>query len=274
MSAKATFWAWSLKGLKSSQKLVLLCLADNHNGESGQCNPSVAFIADKTGLNRKTILQALSDLERVGLIRAQKRFGTTTNFRLLTSTNFGTGGDGSKTQKAGKKAGETSTENGTGSESEEAQKAVPETGPVPNSGPVPKTDTTSTVFTKNQYQKRDTEPKTEPTKNLKPSERERTRDEKFRMSLDWIPDEALWFENCQRAGCDPNSADVLHEFRLYWSGEARSHTEHQWQGKLLNQLKRQYQKTRILKTSPHGDTTRERSLIQDLTDRSWAEDGT
>ena len=58
MSARATFWAWEVQ-VPSSEKLVLLCLSDCHNADTGQCNPSVNYICKKTSLDRKTVLKSL-----------------------------------------------------------------------------------------------------------------------------------------------------------------------------------------------------------------------
>ena len=93
MSAKATFWAWSLRGLSSSQKLLLLCLSDNHNGDNNRCDPSISYISDKTGLNRKTVMNSVTELVNIGLISVNKRHGTSTLFELKTSTNIGTSTD-------------------------------------------------------------------------------------------------------------------------------------------------------------------------------------
>ena len=135
MSAMATFWAWN-QDVKSSQKLVLLSLANCHNDSTGQCNPSITYISDQTGLNRKTIIQALSDLEKSGHIIQQKNTGSSNKYRLNTSTEIGTATDE-----------KTSTELGTSTEIE----------------PVPKTDKTSTKNGTTPV------PKTvhEPKKNLK-----------------------------------------------------------------------------------------------------------
>ena len=81
MSAKATFWAWE-QSLKSSEKLVLLCLADCHNGDNGRCDPSAKYVALKTGLNIKTIPSALKNLSEMKLITTEKRPGTSPSFTL------------------------------------------------------------------------------------------------------------------------------------------------------------------------------------------------
>ena len=122
MSAKATFWAWSLRNLTSSQKLVLLCLSDNHNEDTNRCDPSVNYIADKTGLDRKTVMQSLSSLEGLGLISIDKRAGTSSSFSLKASTKNGTSTKFTPVPKTDA----TSTKNGQ--------------GPVPNLGYKSKTE--------------------------------------------------------------------------------------------------------------------------------------
>lgn len=72
-----------MMGVKpASCKLVLLCLADSHNGDNGRCDPSVAFIAKFTGLDRKTVPDALATLEAAGLIQQVKRPGFSTQYVL------------------------------------------------------------------------------------------------------------------------------------------------------------------------------------------------
>ena len=58
MSLVATRWAWSLRGLRPAQKLVLLSLADRA-GEDGVCWPSIPRLARDTGLNEKTVRAAI-----------------------------------------------------------------------------------------------------------------------------------------------------------------------------------------------------------------------
>lgn len=129
MSARATFWAWHQHIKPATSKLVLLCLSDCHNGDSGQCNPSVNYIARMTGLDRKTVMCALENLVELGAVSVTRAHGSGNQYSLQTSTNIG-----------------TSPEIGTGTEIGTAP--VPKTVPPP----VPKTAL---------------EPKREPTKNLK-----------------------------------------------------------------------------------------------------------
>lgn len=265
MSARATFWAWSVTGIKSSQKLVLLCLADNHNDDSGQCNPSVAFISDKTGLNRKTILQALADLEAEGLIEGKRRFGATTNFRLKTNTNIGTGETRKRPRKAAQPQAQTSAENGTGLG---AEKPVPKVAPVPNSVPVPKTDITSTVFTTDQYQKRDTEPKTEPTKNLKQLN-----------TLDFSgwpeePSEQVWADYKKHR--KEKRASINQTVINRMAGELKKLHAAGWSvdDALGEQMHRGWQGLKadwILKNGDLGNATHQPNRKESLAERSWRE---
>ena len=104
MSCNHYRWAWA-QPLKGNRLLVLLNLAERAN-EDGQCYPSIARITQDTGLNRKTVIAALQDLEAAGLICKRKETGTSTRY-LLNLTSQG--------------------------------EPVPETVPVPKSAPVPET---------------------------------------------------------------------------------------------------------------------------------------
>ena len=81
MSARATFWAWEVD-IPSSEKLVLLCLADCHNADTGQCNPSVSYIAKKTSLDRKTVLKSLRSLNDREILSRAKVEGSSNQYFL------------------------------------------------------------------------------------------------------------------------------------------------------------------------------------------------
>lgn len=104
MSFLATRWAWSQQTKSSSQKLVLLALADCAENDSWEYNPSVSKLSQMTGLDRKTIMKALLQLAEDGLITAKGRNGCKKTYVLhvepvpktaqdygLTSTKSGTG---------------------------------------------------------------------------------------------------------------------------------------------------------------------------------------
>lgn len=72
MSVKATKWAWESE-LPSGLKLVLLALADCHNSRSGQCNPRIDTIAEKTNRSVRSVQYAMKDLGSMGYIRPIRR---------------------------------------------------------------------------------------------------------------------------------------------------------------------------------------------------------
>tara|TARA_R100000458_G_scaffold23317_1_gene20849 strand:- start:6228 stop:6866 length:639 start_codon:yes stop_codon:yes gene_type:complete len=81
LSARATFWAWEVD-IPSSEKLVLLCLSDCHNADTGQCNPSVSYIAKKTSLDRKTVLKSLRSLNDRKILSRVKVEGSSNQYFL------------------------------------------------------------------------------------------------------------------------------------------------------------------------------------------------
>lgn len=76
--------AWKLQGLTSTQKLVLLSLADNAN-DQGECYPSIAQVSTRTCLSERAVRNAIRDLEDMGYVRSVSRLGTSTMYHLSTS---------------------------------------------------------------------------------------------------------------------------------------------------------------------------------------------
>lgn len=140
MSLDATIWAFKAEVKTSSQRLVLLALADRA-GESHKCYPSIKRMVKDTVLNRKTVIKVLDELEAISLIRftgeitgngvkvyqligvmgreeadlTSPKKGTSTNNG--TSPNFGTG------SKNG-----TSTNNGTATSPKNGTETSPNIG--------------------------------------------------------------------------------------------------------------------------------------------------
>ena len=82
MSHKATMWAWAQERATGLGKLVLLALADCHNGKTGLCNPSNRLLSQKTGLAGRTIRVVLADLQGAGLIGRMMVSGSVCEFTL------------------------------------------------------------------------------------------------------------------------------------------------------------------------------------------------
>lgn len=72
---------WKLQNLSSTQKLVLLSLADNAN-DQGECYPSLAQIEGRTCLSERAIRGAIRSLEAAGLVRSVARSGTSAVYFL------------------------------------------------------------------------------------------------------------------------------------------------------------------------------------------------
>lgn len=125
MSLDATIWAFKAEVKTSSQRLVLLALADRA-GESHKCYPSIKRMVKDTVLNRKTVIKVLDELEAISLIRFTgeitgngvkvyqligvmgREENDLTNPKKGTSTNNGTSSNFGTGSKNG-----TSTNNGT-----------------------------------------------------------------------------------------------------------------------------------------------------------------
>ncbi|MFL9494822.1 helix-turn-helix domain-containing protein [Acinetobacter baumannii] len=141
MSLDASIWAFKAEVKTSSQRLVLLALADRA-GESHKCYPSIKRMVKDTLLNRKTIIKVLDELEAGSFIKftgeitgngvkvyqligvmgreedssTSPKNGTSTNNG--TSSNFGTGSNFGTSTNIGtatspKNGTETSTNIGT-----------------------------------------------------------------------------------------------------------------------------------------------------------------
>lgn len=124
MSLDATIWAWRAEVNSSTQRLILLSLADRA-GEDHKCYPSIMRMVKDTKMNRKTIIKVLDDLENKALIKyTGKIVGNGVKvYQLLgvvgredhpTSTQKGTSGKNGTSSNLGTGSNiGTSTENGT-----------------------------------------------------------------------------------------------------------------------------------------------------------------
>lgn len=124
MSFLATRWAWSQQTESSSQKLVLLALADCAENDRWEYNPSVARLSAMTGLDRKTVMKSLSSLTEQGLISARGRKGCKKTYVLnvkavpnlgqVEDETYPKNGTGTESGTGTKFGIGTSTKNGTG----------------------------------------------------------------------------------------------------------------------------------------------------------------
>jgi len=63
-----TALAMKQTGIKPAAKIVLYWLADHHNAETGQCNPSISRLAKCCEMSRRSVETHIATLERAGLV--------------------------------------------------------------------------------------------------------------------------------------------------------------------------------------------------------------
>ena len=72
MSVQAMAWAWGAEGLTTTEKFVLVCLAD-HADHDGVCWPGQDRVAEKTGLGERTVRRAVQSLIEKEQLSGQRR---------------------------------------------------------------------------------------------------------------------------------------------------------------------------------------------------------
>lgn len=72
MSNEALNWAWKVTGLPSTQKFLLVALADFAD-EAHSCYPGQAKLAEMVGVHRQAVSRNLGQLEAAGFISRQRR---------------------------------------------------------------------------------------------------------------------------------------------------------------------------------------------------------
>lgn len=82
MSVKALNWAFEVSGITAAQKAVLIALADRADMEDC-CFPSYEDIMRRSCADRHTIARALALFEDMELITKHKRYGRSTQYKLL-----------------------------------------------------------------------------------------------------------------------------------------------------------------------------------------------
>jgi len=78
MSIKIQSECWKIK-LPPTQKLVLICLSEFAD-DNGRCYPSVDTIAERTGLNSRSVRRAISEIEKAGILTRSFCTGKRTDY--------------------------------------------------------------------------------------------------------------------------------------------------------------------------------------------------
>jgi len=90
VSREMTDRAFALILKPATRKVTLLVLADCHNHLTGRCNPSIKFIAERTGLDRKSVIESLADLESRGIISVSRGHSNSYDLNLDSPVNVST----------------------------------------------------------------------------------------------------------------------------------------------------------------------------------------
>lgn len=83
MSIKLMSAVWERSDISSTQKLVMLALADWAN-DDGLCWPSIDRLAQKTGMAGRSVQRIIRDLEQVGLVKRDEVVGKGNRYWILT----------------------------------------------------------------------------------------------------------------------------------------------------------------------------------------------
>ena len=89
MCVYASRAVWNNSKSRGSSRLVLLCIADHVNTESGTAYPSLDTIAEETCVSRRQVSRAIADLEAMGEIEVLHKGngrGYSTVYRILLDT--------------------------------------------------------------------------------------------------------------------------------------------------------------------------------------------
>jgi hypothetical protein len=87
--------AWESTEAEHGARLVLLALADDHNGVTGLCCPSVKRLMERTRLGKTVVVQAIAELEASGVIIVDRKTGCGSRYRF----SFRTGPDSEPVQE-------------------------------------------------------------------------------------------------------------------------------------------------------------------------------
>lgn len=87
MSFEAAAWAIKRRTRTPTAKLVLIALADCHNSDTGQCDPGNAYLADVAQCTKRSVINAIEELEELGYLSAEKSNGRRTNYDLFLHVN-------------------------------------------------------------------------------------------------------------------------------------------------------------------------------------------
>lgn len=85
MSIKVMSAVWENGPADSTQRFVLLALADNASDDGGNAYPSIAEIAKKCAVSERTVIRAIDSLTKAGYLIKRRRRDTSNMYQIVLS---------------------------------------------------------------------------------------------------------------------------------------------------------------------------------------------
>jgi len=265
--------AWDMK-IRSGQKLVILALADAANDE-GFCYPGYERLMRKTGLAKASLAKNLKALEAMGVFTKKPhaeigkgRKVNTYQLHLETMKSMTYELIAERAKSSPCEPTEESPISSLYDKFKNDTRKVQKRPPISSTG-----EHEQSVLTVSKEQSVNTKGNPSSSTALAViADRQKT----FAMHLGWQPRKDL-VERCQAAGIDlpkippPRAAEIIGEFRSYWSGETKLLNEDKWQHKFFQNLKALQGRGTLYTEAKAVRSSRDHSLEEDLHDTSWAQ---
>jgi|APGre2960657373_1045057.scaffolds.fasta_scaffold06384_6 hypothetical protein len=87
MSIKIMEWVFEKSKAQGLERLILLVIADHCNSEGEDAFPRISVIARRANVSERTVTRKIQDLVSMGELSVIKRQGTSSLYRIVTSTN-------------------------------------------------------------------------------------------------------------------------------------------------------------------------------------------
>lgn len=255
----------------SGRKLVLIKLADNANDE-GFCWPSYQHVADQCEMGRSTVKEHIKKLEECGFLRVESRNDGKSSNRYLLTIERGTAPE---------------KYNGTRSESNPVEIEPGQENNITRSESAPPTRSGSDPRTYHSF-----EPITEPVNKTLSSVGEsqplancenhsqsralggkRLLPDNFALTEDMVRDAKAHWLPIGRTDLDPKREFELFVAHYRSQGGQSAHWPSEWKKWVIRAV--QFNRPAVPAPNQRGQppqhSTRGTSLVDDLTDQSWAQ---
>ena len=205
---------WELTGMSSTQKIVLISLADQANDE-GVCWPSIKSISKRSCLTERAVRNALEWLKKAKILEVQQRFNSSNVYKITTKNYL---------------PPEQCTPPELNSPTEQCA-STPECDAVPpcttftpplNNVPPNLHINQYNIHTNNTHEKK--------SEQAIVDELTKETSVNFLMHFDWQPNQQEFLGYCKNFGVDPKklSAEILGKFVNDARANQQKHNESKW----------------------------------------------